>query len=288
MMEQALFQVLVVIMKTELALVLSVATAMTMVNGCCSMFILATVVYAGAAIRASCDLLQYHTLVLSISHLILQQSNGDPGCSGSVFGGGIEADVSLLRSHLRILPSSLLSSLQFNGGDCDYNGNSPDPHCRSSDHPPHVSCVPAPAVLASAAAAAARGSAGGGVCSKRRTADGRGEGTSHGAAAVAGSNSSGRGFWQAQLVRMCSSWWARVMRLLRWLRLLDLWQVLRRGGSALMQLVGSVVVRSVHALQSSSSNSGISGEERVRRQQMVLVAASIVLVAIHLSSHGAQ
>jgi hypothetical protein len=269
--------------------------AMTMVNGCCSMLILATAVYAGAVIRASCDLLQYHTLVLSVSHLILQQSNGDPGCSGSVFGGGIEADVSLLRSHLRILPSSLPSSLQRNGDDCDHNGNSPDLHCRSSDHPPHVSCVPAPAVLASAATAAARGGAGGGVCSQQRTADGRGEGTSHGAAAashvaaaVAGSNSSGRVLWQAQVVRICSSWWARVMRLLRWLRLLDLWQVLRRGGSALMQLMGSVVVRAVHALQSSSSNSGISGEERVRRQQMVLVAASIVLMAIHLYSDSAQ
>ena len=55
-----------------------------------------------------------------------------------------------------------------------------------------------------------------------------------------------------------------------------------------MQLMGSVVVRAVHALQSSSSNSGISGEERVRRQQMVLVAASIVLMAIHLYSDGAQ
>lgn len=149
---------------------------------------------------------------------------------------------------------------------------------------PHVNCVHTPAALDSTAIGAGKG----GVFNKQKTTEGRGEGALHSEAVVSGSHSSGRGYWQAQVMRVCSVWWGRVTRALHWLRLLDFWQFLRRTGGDLRKLVVKAVVRLAHALRSSISFAGSPGIEHVRRQHMVLAAASIALMAIHLQSDGGR
>ncbi len=71
------------------------------------------------------------------------------------------------------------------------------------------------------------------------------------------------------------------MKALQWLRLLGLWQPLRRVAATLLQPVGSTMMRVFHAVRRSSGGSQI---RTMRQQQLVLAVASIVLVVVHMQS----
>jgi hypothetical protein len=193
------------------------------------------------------------------------QSPADVGSSGSALGGGIEADVSLLRSHLR-----------HDDGDVAVRPGSdtalhPTSALTSSSR--YSTLTSPPAVPSSAAVS----SGGAGSRERPTAAAGTIAADSGDAAASAGSGAVvARGF-QAR----CRSWCARVMKALQWLRLLGLWQPLRRVAAALLQPVGSAMMRVFHAVRRSSGGGQI---RTMRQQQLVLAVASIVLIVIHMQS----
>ncbi len=82
---------------------------------------------------------------------------------------------------------------------------------------------------------------------------------------------SGRG-----LQSMLRGLYGPIVSALRWLRLLEMWQPLRRAANAALLAVTRVLY---------AGGSG-SGAGAARRQQMVLAVASIVLIVIHMQSDG--
>jgi hypothetical protein len=88
--------------------------------------------------------------------------------------------------------------------------------------------------------------------------------------------------WQAQTSRLSRYLGEHVMRFSQWFRLLSLWQPLRRAASACLAAVNKAMLRSLELLRSSSG--GRPGVARVWTHNIVLVLASIVLMAVHMRS----
>ena len=66
-------------------------------------------------------------------------------------------------------------------------------------------------------------------------------------------------------------------RALQRLRLLGLWQHLRRVATSFLQPIRRAIMRIVHSVE----RGGAGGSGTVRRQQMVLVLASIVMMVLY-------
>lgn len=200
----------------------------------------------------------------------VQQSPADGGSSGST----VDADVSLLRSHLRHDDDDVAVLCRFHdvavrpGSDTALH---PTSALTSSSR---YSTLTSPPSVASSAAVSS-----GGAGSRERTKADVGAiaaGSEIAAASVGSGAFVGRGF-QAR----CRSWFARVMKALQWLRLLGLWQPLRRVAATLLQPVGSALMSVFHAVRRSS---GVGQIRTMRQQQLVLALASIVLMVIHMQS----
>lgn len=199
---------------------------------------------------------------------------------------GIEADLTLLGSHLRVSlcsPSSLSSESLSRDHVIDAA------HCggrRTTLHPASLPLTASSRPLTSptaresqttAAGAAAADMAGGcrlgelglesdGGCSIAADSE-------H--AVAIGSSGCGAKGWLSLVQRTCSRWYLRVFHT----RMLHLWTLLRRASSIVSQLFKMAMLRVVQELRSSGSS---SGNNVMRRQQFVLALASIVLMAIHI------
>jgi hypothetical protein len=204
----------------------------------------------------------------------VQQGAADVSSSSSAFGGSIEAEVSLLRLHLRLLPCSLPPPSLCDHGDGNHNDDAAHPLLPATAFSCTSRCpvpVSFPALTSNAAAALSAG----GVAGKRETQISNAQSpfaaVGEHAPVVDSGVYCGPGFQC-----MLGGWCGRVVKALRWLRLLNIWQPLRRAASAALQ----AVMRVLHA-----GGSG-SGTGTARGQQMVLAFASIVLMVIHMQSYG--
>lgn len=194
--------------------------------------------------------------------------------SSSAFGDSIEAEVSLLRSHLRLLPCSLPPLSPCDHGDGNHNDDAAH-HLLPAAAFSCTSRCPVPVSFPALTSNAAAALSAGGVVGKRETKISNEQGPFAAVGEHAPVADSGV-YCGPDFQCMLGGWCGRVVKALRWLRLLNIWQPLRRAASAALQ----VVMRVLHA-----GGSG-SGTGTARRQQMVLAFASIVLMVIHMQSYG--
>jgi hypothetical protein len=194
----------------------------------------------------------------------------------------IEVEVSLLRSHMRMKSDCIPTSSPRDGEPYvhDIHGLDACSHCSNL---PNAACVSDPAVLDSAIFAIRKSGPGREIWNKQAS---EGSGAVDNDVAALGSNSDGLGVWQAQVVRVYNKWRDRTTRAVNLLRLLDLWQFLRQKAIALKQLVVKAVLRVLQFVRSRSSLAGGPGMGHVRKQQILLMAASIIFIAIQMQSDG--
>jgi hypothetical protein len=199
---------------------------------------------------------------------------------------GIEADLTLLGSHLRVSlcsPSALSSESLFRDHVIDAA------HCggrRTTLHPAPLPLIASsrPLTLPTAreSQTTAAGAAGADITGRLGDLGLESDGgcsiaaDSGHAVAMGGSGCGAKG-WVSLVQRTFSRWYLRVVQT----RLLDLWTLLRRASSIVSQLFKKAMTRVFQELRSSGSS---PGNNVMRRQQVVLALASIVLMTIHIRS----